>query len=178
MVVMTAASEAAADEERYREAANDFVASGRLAAAALGAEATARGCDALPSFWTEKQDAAWGPIEEAFRRDWLQTMWHLGTEGCAELQSTVIDPGVSGSAAFDLHWKLARRAIRLGHGSASFWVNDNAWTADVEARARLEWCALSTGIAWEQALPLVRCGWDQGRSDLTTPEDHVCPTAA
>ena len=178
MAMVTAGPEVATDEERYREAANDFVASGRRAAAALGAGATARDGDALPSFWTENQDAAWGPIEEAFRRDWLQTMWHLGIEGCAELQSTVTEIGAAGGAAVGLHWELARLAIRLGHGSATFWLEEPSWNADLEARARHEWCALSTGIAWEQALPLVRYGWDQGRGDLPTPEDHVCPTAA
>jgi hypothetical protein len=175
---------------RYREAARRFVASGRVGFAARAphdapqpepSAAPVTDAEPLPTFWTEKQATAWDRIKEALRRDWMQTRYHLGIQGGAELRQTATDTlaqaaGISplpNGAEVGLDWDLARHAIRLGHGSATFWVSDASWNDEVEARVRAEWSGLANGIAWEQAMPLVRYGWDQGRADVSTPPTSI-----
>ncbi len=135
-----------------------------------------KGSGPLPSFWSPKQESAWQRVGEALRRDWLQTKADLGLGSGIELGQTATDTmkqaaGVSalpGGQDAGVDWDLARHAIRLGHGAATYWIDDDAWTAEVEARVQREWDGMGTGIAWEHAAPLVRHGWEQGRKDVSS----------
>lgn len=176
-------------DRRYREGARRFIDEGRVPAAADNALAAndAEGVrvsgsdrapseegDPLPTFWTARQQSAWDRIKVALRRDWLQTKRDLGLDGGAELGQSVVDT-VKQAAGSDplpngeevgLDWDLARHAIRLGHGAATFWPHDTEWSEPLEARVRAEWTAVGSGIPWTQALPLVRHGWELGRADM------------
>lgn len=162
-------------ENGFLDAAQRFVASARLCPTLESGEPMR---DRVPSFWTDKEQAAWDRTLDAFRIDWLQTMWHLGCAGCVALRATVntggalLVPAVASAAELGLHWDVARHAIRLGHAGATCWRGDVAWTAELDARLAAEWGSLATGIAWEHAVPLVRYGWGN-RRDETLSADRL-----
>src|SRR6185503_17456117 len=94
--------------DQFLEAAGEFVSAGRLALALASGTPTP---EPMPSFWTEKEESAWERAYDAFRIDWLQTMWRLGSEGCGALRATVITGGVPPSLATD----VASRSERALH---------------------------------------------------------------
>jgi hypothetical protein len=184
----------------YREAAEGFVRGGRVERAAaasvaaldgpesdlLGdaeragkrhiAEDDSRRADPLPSFWTARQESAWARVKAALRRDWEQTKTDFGL-GMAHLHQSAGDtirqatgrrplPGEETG----LDWDLSRHAIRLGYGAASFWSYDRVWGEALEDRLRVEWTAMATGLPFEDAIPLVRYGWEKGRRDMARDE--------
>ena len=176
-------------DRQYREGARRFVEEGRVPAAADNAlaandaagvrvvetaRASSEDSDPLPTFWTARQQSGWDRVKVALRRDWLQTKRDLGMGGGAELGQSVVDtvkqatgsePMPNGEEA-GINWDLARHAIRLGHGAATFWPDDTEWSEALEGRVRAEWTAVGSGIEWTQALPLVRHGWELGRADM------------
>jgi hypothetical protein len=128
----------------------------------------------LPSFWTDEQQSAWDRVKDALHRDWLQTKADFHLRGGAEIDQTAKDtmkqaagkePGPA-TAEGRIGWEHARHAIRLGHGAATFWTWEASFSDELEARVRAEWEALGTGISWEEARPLIRHGWEQGRKDV------------
>ena len=134
----------------------------------------------LPSFWSDEQQSAWDRVKEALQRDWLQTKSDLKIPGGVELDQTAKDtmkqaagkwPIPGHADAGGVGWDLARHAIRLGHGAATFWTAEAIWSDALEERVRTEWEALHTGMAWNDARPLIRHGWEIGRKDVAPMRD-------
>ena len=98
--------------------------------------------DAVPSFWTPTHQTGWDRIKAAVK----------------------LARGKPREGGLD--WDLARQAIRLGYGAAGFWLDDAEWCEALEARVRAEWFGVGNGVAWDQAAPLVRYGWEIGRKDF------------
>ncbi len=183
-------------DRTYREAATGFAKSGKVEPAAEASRSAIDGREGkslreaemigkahiaeddphdagpLPSFWTARQQSSWDRVKAAFRRDWAQTKTDFGA-GHAHLGQTAGDTvgQAVGSRPLPgeetgLGWDLARHAIRLGYGAASFWEYDREWGTPLEDRLRVEWTAMATGLPFEDAIPLVRYGWDAGRKDI------------
>jgi hypothetical protein len=153
-------------DEQYRAGAREFVEAGRVPAAAAEARAAVDGPEAgelrvaerlakgkgvleehdvepLPSFWTPAHQSAWDMIKDAVKL------------------------ALGAAPKADLDWDLARQAVRLGYGAAAFWKDDVEWSEALEGRVRAEWFGLGNSVPWDQALPLVRHGWELGRKDMT-----------
>jgi len=127
----------------------------------------------LPSFWSDEQQSAWERVKDALHRDWLQTRSDLHLGG-ADLDQSAKDtvkqaagkqPGPT-TAEGRIGWQLARHAIRLGHGAATYWTADSEWSETLESRLRGEWEDLDTSIEWDEARSLVKRGWEYGRKDV------------
>jgi hypothetical protein len=127
----------------------------------------------LPSFWSDEQQSAWERAKDALHRDWLQTRSDLHLGG-ADLDQTAKDTvkEIAGREAGPttvegrIGWEQARRAIRLGHGAATYWTAEGDWSQELDGRLRGEWEKLDTSIDWEEARPLVMRGWEYGRKDM------------
>lgn len=127
----------------------------------------------LPSFWSDEQQSAWERAKDALHRDWLQTRADLHLGG-ADLDQTAKDTvkQMAGNEAAPttvegrIGWEHARRAIRLGHGAATYWTAESEWSGALDSRLRGEWEKLETSIDWEEARPLVMRGWEYGRKDM------------
>jgi hypothetical protein len=129
----------------------------------------------LPRFWTDEQQSAWDRVKDAFERDWLQTRsdLHLGGADLGQSAKDTVKQAagkepVATTAEGSLGWEHARHAIRLGHGAATFWTEDDCWCDTLETRLRDEWNDLDTSIEWTEARPLVKHGWELGRKDVSS----------
>jgi len=155
----------------------------RAGKARIAEEDPSAGEGPLPSFWTDEQQSRWDRVKDAMHRDWLQTRSDLSMSRGADLgqtakktvkQATGQRPPPT-TAEGRVGWELARRAIRLGHGAATFWSMEGYWTGDLEARLRSEWEALHTSIDWDEARPLSsRAGNRGARTWLRRP---CCPSS-
>jgi hypothetical protein len=133
----------------------------------------------VPSFWTDEQQTGWDRVKDALRRDWLQTKADLGLAGGADLGQTAKQTMKQATGQLPVHsdldgggWDVARQAIRLGYGAATYWHEEPEWTEYVEYQVQREWESMNTGVHWQDARPLVQHGWDQGRKDVRPAESE------
>ncbi len=133
--------------------------------------------EVLPSFWTPRQQTAWERVRDALNRDWVQTKADLGLPGGHDLDQGVSDTlaqvvgqrRIPGGETAGVHWDIARQAMRLGHGAATFWT-DEKWTEVIEARVCREWDGLVTGVEFEEVRPLILLGFQRGKKDMSMPD--------
>jgi hypothetical protein len=128
----------------------------------------------MPTFWTPTQQTAWERVRDAVRRDWIQTKADLGLPGGHDLAQTAKDTVkqafgdriIPGGEAAGVRWDIARQAMRLGHGAATYW-RDERWTEALETRVKREWNGLLTGVDYDDVRPLIVIGFERGKKDIT-----------
>jgi hypothetical protein len=130
-----------------------------------------------PRWWTEQHTSAWERIRSAMRRDWEQTKHDWNEKKGRDLHQKADDtvrqaigkqpippmsaPENVSSSREDLErWEIAETAMRYGHGARSHYVQQPAWSDQLETVLRGEWTRLHPGIRWEDARASVRRGWE------------------
>ena len=87
-----------------------------------------------PAWWTDEHSSRWERVKNAFRRDWEQTKYDLGSDQASDLQQSASDTfrqaaGKQPQRGFD----DLEPAFRYGYGARSQY-GSSAWDADTERR--------------------------------------------
>jgi hypothetical protein len=127
----------------------------------------------VASWWAPRHEASWLRARPELERTARRQRMASGTLPPERVDD--LDPTPRPD------WETALAALRLGHGSASYYLDEYAWGEELDLAMARDWTVMRTGIPWSQVRNYARLAWELAHRLLENQIDRVVvdePSAA